>query len=138
MLIPRTKFAVKYAETDQMGIVHHSNYPVWFEAARTDFFKKLGFPYSKIESEGILLPLTDLKCCFKSPARYEDEVEIRVQAIKLTCVRIIFAYKVNNCIDNILIATGETSHAWTDKNLDPVNLQKRLPELYKELKRAVF
>ncbi|NSW92275.1 MAG: acyl-CoA thioesterase [Firmicutes bacterium] len=137
MFISETKFSVRYAETDQMGIVHHSNYPVWFEAARTGFFKKLGFPYSKIEGEGILLPLTEIKCCFKNPARYEDEIEVRVKMIKLTCVRIIFSYEVYNSLNKSLVATGETAHAWTDKNLKPLNLEKRLPELYEGLKRAV-
>jgi acyl-CoA thioester hydrolase len=121
-----------------MGIVHHSNYPVWFEAARTGFFRKLGFPYSKIEGEGILLPLTDIKCCFKNPARYEDEIEIRVKMVELTCVRIIFSYEVYNSLDKSLIATGETAHAWTDRNLKPLNLEKRLPELYKGLKRILI
>ncbi|MCR4435776.1 MAG: thioesterase family protein [Clostridiales bacterium] len=138
MFISETKFTVRYAETDQMGIVHHSNYPVWFEAARTGFFRKLGFPYSKIEGEGILLPLTDIKCCFKNPARYEDEIEIRVKMVELTCVRIIFSYEVYNSLDKSLIATGETAHAWTDRNLKPLNLEKRLPELYKGLKRILI
>jgi len=136
LFVSETGFTVRYAETDQMGIVHHSNYPIWFEAARTGFFKKLGFPYSKIEGEGILLPLTDVKCCFKNPARYEDEIKIRIKVIKLTCVRIMFSYEVYNSFDNSLIATGETAHAWTDKSLKPLNLEKRLPGLYKGLMKA--
>ena len=136
MYISETGFTVRYAETDQMGIVHHSNYPVWFEAARTDFFKKLGFPYSKIEGEGILLPLTDVKCCFKNPARYEDEIKISVKVIKFTCVRIMFAYEVYNGLDKSLLAIGETAHGWTDKNLKPLNIEKRLPGLYEGLMKA--
>ena len=74
-----TEMVVRYAETDQMGIAHHSNYPVWFEIGRTDFFKKIGFPYSQIESMGILLPLTDMKCKFTKPAKYEDTIVIKTQ-----------------------------------------------------------
>jgi len=73
MLTSETRLVVRYAETDQMGIVHHSNYPVWFEAGRTDFIKGIGLPYSKIEEKGILLPLIELKCCYRGAARYEDE-----------------------------------------------------------------
>ena len=64
-----TKIITRYSETDQMGIVHHSNYAVWFEAGRTDFFKKVGFSYKEIEGRGILLPLYEMNCKFKSPAR---------------------------------------------------------------------
>ncbi len=136
MLISEVKLTVRYAETDQMGIVHHSNYPIWFEAARTDLFAKIGFPYSKIESEGILLPLTDMKFCFKNPARYEDEIKIKVKVIKLTCVRLVFAYEVFREADGSLIAAGETAHAWTDKSFKPLNLEKRLPGLLSALKEA--
>ena len=63
-----TRFIARYAETDQMGIIHHSNYAVWFEAGRTDFLKKAGVSNTSIESKGILLPLYDMNCKFKSPA----------------------------------------------------------------------
>ncbi len=137
MIVSETGFVARYAETDQMGIIHHSNYPIWFEAGRTDFFRKLGRNYSKIEAEGILLPLIDLKCCFKSPARYEDEIIIRTKLIKFSCVRLLFQYEVLNKDGMLLIATGETSHACTDKNLKPLNMGKRMPELFELLNQAI-
>ena len=137
MILSETEFTARYAETDQMGIIHHSNYPKWFEAGRTDFFKKLGVRYSKIEEKGVLLPLIDLKCTFKSPARYEDEILVRTQLIDMSCVRLTFSYEVYKKDEMILIASGETSHAWTDKLLKPVNIQKKMPELYHLLNEAL-
>lgn len=132
-----TRFTARYAETDQMGIVHHSNYPVWFEAGRTDFFKKAGMSNSKIEATGILLPLSHMECNFKNPARYEEEIVVKTKIRKMTCVRIDFDYEVINGGDGRLLATGGTSHAWTDKHLKPLNIEKKLPELCKMLKKTL-
>ena len=116
-----THFIARYAETDQMGIVHHSNYPVWFEAGRTDFLKKAGIANSKIEALGILLPLTYMDCSFKNPAKYEDEITVKTKIRKMTCVRLEFEYVITNK-DEAVIAVGSTSHAWTDKLLKPLNI----------------
>lgn len=132
-----TEFIARYSETDQMGIVHHSNYPVWFEVGRTDFFRKLGMRYSDIEEKGVILPLTDLKCSYKSPARYEDEIIIKTKPVKVSCVRLSFKYEVLKKKGMVLVGTGETSHAWTDKNLKPINIEKKMPELFQHLKQAV-
>lgn len=137
MIVSETEFIARYGETDQMGIIHHSNYPKWFEAGRTDFFRKTGRNYSKIEAEGILLPLTELKCSFKSPARYEDEIIIKTKPVKFSCVRLVFQYEVFNKNGMILVATGETSHAWTDKSLKPLNIEKKMPELFVLLSEAI-
>ena len=131
-----TRFTARYAETDQMGIVHHSNYPVWFEVGRTDFLKKVGACNSEIEENGILLPLSHMDCSFKNPARYEDEIIVRTKIRKMTCARIEFDYEIIcSCIDKI-IASGSTSHAWTDKSLKPLNIEKRMPDLSRILKNA--
>ncbi|KNY29465.1 acyl-CoA thioesterase [Pseudobacteroides cellulosolvens] len=137
MIISETEFTARYGETDQMGIIHHSNYPVWFEAGRTGFFKKIGVWYSKIEEKGVLLPLTDLSCSYISPARYEDEIVIKTKLVEMSCVRLIFHYEGLNKDSGKLIATGATSHAWTDKSLKPLNIQKRIPELYQALVEAL-
>ncbi|WHH61590.1 acyl-CoA thioesterase [Petroclostridium sp. X23] len=136
MLETKTELIVRYAETDKMGIAHHSNYAVWFEFARTEFFKKLGFSYLSIEEKGILLPLTDLKCSYKKPAGYEDEIIIKVRIIKMTCVRIAFSYEIYDHFSD-LIAIGETAHAWTDQNLKPLNIEKKISDLYQLLKEAI-
>lgn len=136
-MLMETRLTVRYAETDQMGIVHHSNYLIWFEIARTEFLKKLGMSNTKIEMLGILVPVSHMDCDFKSPARYEDEIVIKIKIRKMTCVRIEFDYEVVNADNGALLATGSTSHAWTDKQLKPFNIEKREPEIYKLLKQTM-
>ena len=130
-----TVMTVRYAETDQMGIVHHSNYPVWFEMGRTDLFKKIGFQYSKIEGKGILLPLTDMCCRFEKPAKYEDTIVIQTYISMLTHVRVGFYYEVYNRDTRTLLAAGETNHGWTDKQLTPIKIEKLFPDLFNELQK---
>jgi acyl-CoA thioester hydrolase len=131
-----TQFTARYAETDQMGIVHHSNYPVWFEAGRTDFLKKAGMANSEIEALGILLPLSHMDCSFKNPARYEDEIVVKTKIRKMTCARIEFEYEIVKREGGTVVAFGSTSHAWTDKALKPLNIEKKLPELCSKLNQA--
>lgn len=137
MLISETKIIVRYAETDQMGIVHHSNYPVWFEAGRTDFIRKMGMPYSKVEENGAMLPLIELNCRYKGFAKYEDEITIKTSVKENTGIRLAFHYEVfrNNEADPI--TTGETIHVWTNTNLKPVNLKKFRPELFQLVNSAL-
>lgn len=125
-----TRIITRYSETDQMGIIHHSNYAVWFEAGRTDFFKKIGFSYKEIEGRGILLPLYEMNCKFKSPARYEDEITIKTSLKEITKVRVIFLYKVINDLDGKLLSLGETMHGWTNRDLKLINAEKTIPEVY--------
>lgn len=134
MFVSETELIVRYAETDQMGIVHHSNYPIWFEAGRTEYIKKLGMSYSSIEELGLMLPLIELKCTYKGAAKYEDVVVVRAYVKEATAVRLIFGYEVIKKIDSSLITLGETAHVWTDKDLKPVNVKKRNPEVYELLR----
>lgn len=130
-MVSETHLIVRYAETDRMGIVHHSNYAIWFEAGRTDFIRKAGLSYSEIEEKGIMLPLIELKCNFKYPANYEDELIIKTNVKEMTGTRIRFYYEVvKNTEKPVILSTGETMHVWTDKNLKPVNLKKYSSELY--------
>ena len=128
-----TKLIARYSETDQMGIIHHSNYAVWFEAGRTDFLKKAGIPNKEIEEQGVLLPLYEMNCKFKSPARYEDEIIVKTKLEHIGKVRIVFSYQVLNAKDGSVLTTGETKHAWTNKSLKPVNAQLLIPDIYNVL-----
>ncbi|QNU65842.1 acyl-CoA thioesterase [Ruminiclostridium herbifermentans] len=126
-----TPLTVRYAETDRMGIVHHSNYAVWFEAGRTEFINKFGISYSEIESKGILLPLIELNCKFISSSTYEDKVIVRTRIKSYSKTRLCFYYEVFKEQDMTKpITTGETVHVWTNSELKPINLQKHFPELY--------
>lgn len=120
-----TELIVRYAETDQMGIVHHSNYAIWFEAARTEYIKSLGISYTEIEEHGLMLPLKALHCEFIKPAKYEDRVKILTRIKEYNGIRLSFSYNVLNEEDGSLLAKGETEHVWTDKSLRPCNLKKK-------------
>jgi len=130
LISTETRLTVRYAETDQMGIVHHANYAVWFEAGRTDFLKKAGISNTIVEGKGVLLPLYAMSCQYKSPAKYEDEIVVVTSLALVSRVRLCFSYQVLNAADQTLLAAGETRHAWTDKALNPVNAEKAVPDVY--------
>ncbi len=125
-----TELRVRYAETDQMGIVYYSNYFVWFEIGRTDFCRHLGFAYREMEQQdGLYVIVAEAKCRYKAPARYDDEILVR------TCLRgtrkrvLVFGYEVYRKAGDELLAEGETVHVITDREGRP----RALPEKYQEL-----
>lgn len=132
----KTKIIARYAETDQMGIVHHSVYPVWYEVGRTDFIKLTGITYSQLEKDGLMLPLISLECKYIFPIKYEDEVIIETSVSMVKCSRVEFSYKVIK--DNVVCSTGKTVHGFVDsKTFKPVNAKKLMPEVFENLKNAV-
>lgn len=136
-MISKTKVTVRYAETDKMGIVHHSVYPIWYELARTEIIKKIGMSYSELEQKGIMTPLAELNCKYKLPAEYEDVLTIEVEISKLTPARIVFNYQVfKEGVENP-INTGSTIHAWVGKDLKPINLKKQFPDIYKKINELI-
>lgn len=114
-MISKSQITVRYAETDQMGIVHHSVYPIWYEVARTDFCRQAGLPYSKMEEIGVLTPLIDLHCHYRKPAHYEEQLEVRTQISKLSPAKVEFSYEIYQKDDPIPIHTGSTTHALVRK-----------------------
>ncbi len=130
-----TKITARYAETDQMGVIHHAVYPVWYEVARTDFIKAFGISYSQMEQMGIMLPLIELSCNYKKPAHYEDELTIKVHISLLTHVKIEFTYEIFN-VNGELIHVGSTLHAWTNLELKPISMKKQFPEIFHLIQKA--
>lgn len=122
---------VRYAETDQMGIAHHSVYPIWYEVARTDLIKKLGMTYSEMEASGVMLPLTDMESHYHQVAKYEDELMVRARVDAMSAARIRFSYEVFRAGEDRPINTGSTSHGIVDSHtFRPINLRKKDPALY--------
>ena len=119
---------VRYAETDQMGIAHHSVYAVWFEQARTELIARLGWHYRDLEQAGLLLPLAELSARYYKPAFYEDRLLIYTHVSKLTAAQLEFSYEVVR--DGELIAAGTTRHGCTGKDLRPINIKKKFPDVY--------
>ncbi|HBM98151.1 MAG TPA: 4-hydroxybenzoyl-CoA thioesterase [Ruminococcus sp.] len=133
----RTKLVVRYAETDRMGIVHHSNFPVWYEMGRSDYIKMFGTSYSEMENSGVMTPLRNLNCHFKLPAQYEDELIVRTWCTAITASRIEFSYTVKRIEPDeseVELGYGSTEHAFVDsKTFRPCSIRKRLPELYDKI-----
>lgn len=121
---------VRYQETDQMGVAHHSVYPVWYEEARTSFMSATSMPYSEMEKQGFMLPVSKLECKYIKPAYFEDILTIHTQIKSVTAVKIDVYYQIYR--ENILIHTGYTEHPFVDKDFKMVNLKKSNFELYRQ------
>ena len=137
----KTELIVRYAETDQMGIVHHSVYPVWCEAGRTDYMEKEGYPYTRMESDGLMLPLSKMDFKFLEGAKYGDTAVVETKVDKVSPFRLEIVYFIYRKSDNTLLAEGRTVHAWTNTSLRIVNLKNEFPELFSlllELKEKDF
>lgn len=125
-----TEIRVRYAETDQMGIVHHSNYLVWFELGRSEFCRARGFSYKDMEEkDNALMVVAESYVRYKSPAFYEDVLVVRTQVGEVRSRSIRFIYEVHRALDETLVAEGETLHLVTDEN----KKVRTLPESYKEM-----
>ena len=125
-----TEIRVRYAETDKMGIVHHSNYLIWFEAGRSDFCRARGFSYKDMEEkDNALMVVAETYCRYKSPAHYEDELIIRTKVGEIRSRTLRFLYEVVRPADDELLAEGETLHVVTDEN----KRVRSLPETYKAM-----
>ena len=136
-MISKSIVNVRYAETDKMGIVHHSVYPIWYELARTDLSKEAGFPYSKMEEVGLMTPLVELNCKYYSPAYYDDELTVTATVSKLTPARIVFYYEVFRKASDKPINTGYTVHAIVNKDMKPINTKKVFPEIYQAMEKMM-
>ena len=120
---------VRYAETDQMGVVYYAQYLVWFEIGRTEWLRETGWTYRAMEAEGIGLPVIEAHCEYKSGARYDDDLDVRTRARLVSAARLAFDYDVARCADGQVLATGYTVHAAIDRSGRPVRLPARVKEL---------
>lgn len=128
---------VRYSETDQMGIVHHSQYINWFEIGRTDYIRELDKSYGEIEEEGYYLPVIGVELSYKIPAKYEDLVTIETNIHSYNGVRIKFHYKAIRESDGVALAEGFTEHCWTTTEMRPVKFQKVWPELHHKIMESM-
>lgn len=136
-MISKSMVNVRYAETDKMGIVHHSVYPIWYELARTDLSKLAGFSYAKMEEVGIMTPLVELNCKYYSPAYYDDDLIVTATVSKLSPVKVVFSYEVYKEGSDKPINTGYTVHALVNKDMKPINVKKLYPEIYSILEKMM-
>ncbi len=124
-IVHRTRTTVRYHETDQMGVVHHSNYVCWFELGRTEMMKAHGLDYAELERSGCLLAVVDVGLRYVAPARFGDEIVIESRVAEVERVRVRFEYAVRRAdAAGTLLCRGHTLLAGTDRGLRP----RRLPE----------
>ena len=119
-----SRVRVRYAETDQMGIVYYANYLVWFEVGRTDLLRLTGWSYREMEADGFALPVVEAHCEYRQSARYDDELEILTTGVIVSPVRVKFDYQVVRTADGAPLAGGHTVHA----SLDTSGKPRRLPD----------
>jgi acyl-CoA thioester hydrolase len=126
-IVGEARLRVRYAETDKMKVVYHSNFIVWFEVGRVELLRKLGFSYRDMETEDDChIAVVDVRCRYKSPAYYDDELIIRTRLKNLRGSLLHFAYEVVRAEDNVTLAEGETTHLVVNSKME----KTVLPEKY--------
>ena len=125
MLKPYTH-KVHYYETDKMGITHHSNYIRWMEEARADWMEQVGFSYTKMEEMGVFSPVVNIECNFVNTTTFNDEVEIQVNMIQYTGVRLVVEYVMKK--QDKVVLTGKSTHCFLNKDYRPSRLKQLCPQ----------
>ena len=113
-----TRLRVRYAETDQMGVVYHSNHLIWFEVGRVELMRQMGFSYRDMEREdGLFIAVAEVKCRYRAPVFYDEEVVVRTQLKSVRESVVVFKYELVRADSGALLAEGETTHIVTDSNM---------------------
>jgi len=137
MYFNESKVVVRYAETDKMGVVYHSNYLIYFEIARTEFINQCGVSYREMEELGIMIPVLESNCKYKHGAQYDDELTIKAWIEELSGVKAKFNYLIIREKDQKEIASGNTLHTFVDNNFKIINMKKKYPEIMSKLEQLL-
>ncbi len=128
-----SRLRVRYAETDQMGVVYHSNYLIWFEVGRADLIRALGLDYKSMErEEGVGIAVVEATCRYKAPARYDDELIVRTTLAGIRGSVLRFTYTLHRAQDDLLLCEGATTHVVVSGSMK----RAPMPERYAEVFRA--
>jgi len=138
LAVNETKLRVRYAETDQMGVAYHSNHLIWFEVGRVELMRQMGFSYRDMErDEDRFIAVAELKCRYRAPARYDEEVVVRTRLKHVRKSVIVFSYELVRAEGGELLAEGETAHVVTDSEMRVAPLpEKYLKAFRKALGRS--
>ena len=123
-----TRVRVRYAETDQMGVVYHANYLVWFEVGRVEFIRQLGLDYKSMEEDGALIAVAEATARYKAPARYDDELIVRTSLAGVRGSIVRFRYAVVRAVDEVVLCEGETVHIVVGRDMK----KREMPVSYAE------
>jgi len=130
MVKHKTEIRVIYADTDAMGVVYHTNYIKWFEVGRCELLRSVGYPYARMEEEGVLLPVAECSCKYRLPAVYDDLLEITARIGEMKGATITLEYEIRRKETEELLVTGWTKHAITDPKFKPIRLRDKNRGLY--------
>lgn len=125
----KTIIVPRYAETDKMGIIHHSVYPIWYEQGRTDWCIEMDFPFHKIEELNIALPVININCNYKKSSRYGEVLFLYTNISFYSKTKLEFNYEIYN-ENNELINFGSSTHCWINDKGKPINIAKTHPEVF--------
>jgi len=131
--INETRLRVRYAETDQMGVVYHSNHFIWFEVGRVELLRQLGFSYRDLESnENCFFAVAEAKCRYRAPVRYDEEVLVRTHLLNVRESVVHFGYELRRAEDDALLAEGETTHIVTDAAMKIAAIPDKYMKVFRE------
>jgi acyl-CoA thioester hydrolase len=135
-VVCESRLRVRYAETDQMGVVYHANHFIWFEIGRVELMRQLGFVYRDMEREHeCFIPVVDARCRYKAPARYDDEIVVRTHLKNVRESVIHFGYELVRASDGELLAEGETTHMILDAKMKTASLPAKILKVFREAAR---
>jgi len=133
--VNETRVRVRYAETDQMGVVYHANHFIWFEIGRVELLRQLGFSYRDMETkDNCFIAVAEAKCRYRAPVRYDEEILVQTELLNVRDSVIHFGYQLRRAQDDGLLAEGETTHIVTNSDMKIA----ALPEKYLSVFRAVI
>jgi acyl-CoA thioester hydrolase len=133
VFIGEAKLRVRYAETDRMGVVYHANFIIWFELGRVALLQNLGFRYRDLEREhDCHIAVVDVKCRYKSPAYYDDEITVRTWLKNIRGPVMHFCYEIKREEDNVMLAEGESTHIVVNSKFEKTRLPKNLEKAFED------
>ncbi|NHM31011.1 acyl-CoA thioesterase [Neobacillus terrae] len=128
MIVGTKEIEVRYAETDQMGVVYHANYLIWMELGRTSFIEKLGFNYAAMERDGIISPVIDIQASYKKPVRYGEKATVKTWVEEYDGLRVTYGYEILTESGEIALI-GNSKHVCVKKDsFRPISLKRLFPE----------
>ncbi|MDO4166288.1 MAG: thioesterase family protein [Eubacteriales bacterium] len=128
---------VNYYETDQMSIVHHSNYIRYFEEARLEMLDQLDLNYARMEQNGLIIPVLFVDCKYLQPLLYGDTFDLHLRITKYDGIKMELSYEIYKEDGKVLCTTGCSGHCFLDKEMKPVRMKREYPEIYQKLKALV-
>ena len=132
-VVGEARVRVRYAETDQMGVVYHANYLVWFEVGRVELMREMGLDYKSMErEEGCGIAVVEVTCRYRAPARYDDELIVRTRVTGARGAVVKFGYEIVRAEDGVVLCEGATVHVVVGKDMK----KRSMPEKYAERFRA--